>query len=109
MYGVYVSGGIAMARCSCRCRCCSLRSCSYEWVTTDTYDPKNAKHREVKAGIEIGNSLPDITTGAAVRVLQCVLQCAWPCAGGRGLRWVHCLGCVHAVIGAGARDALPSH
>ena len=71
VYGVYVSGGIAMARCSCRCRCCSLRLCSYEWVTTDTYDPKNAKHREVKAGIEIGNSLPDITTGAAVRVLQC--------------------------------------
>ena len=38
----------------------------YEWVTTDKFNPKDPKHQEIKAGIEIGNSLPDITDGEAV-------------------------------------------
>jgi hypothetical protein len=41
--------------------------CSYEWVTTDKFNPKDPKHKAIKDGIEIGNSLPDITDGAAVR------------------------------------------
>lgn len=34
--------------------------CSYEWVMTDKYDPKNPRHQEIKKGIEKGNALPDI-------------------------------------------------
>lgn len=34
----------------------------YEWCLTDRYDPNNAEHREIKRGIEEGDSLPDIAT-----------------------------------------------
>ena len=34
----------------------------YEWCLTDQYDPNNAEHRRMKAAIEQGNGLPDITT-----------------------------------------------
>jgi len=35
----------------------------YEWVMLpDSYDPKNADHVRVKEGIEVGNSLPTLTT-----------------------------------------------
>lgn len=34
---------------------------------TDKYDPKNQYHRAVKSGIEIGNSLPDISNASDVR------------------------------------------
>jgi hypothetical protein len=34
---------------------------------TDKYDPNNAFHREIKHGIEIGNSLPDISNADDVR------------------------------------------
>lgn len=32
----------------------------YEWCLTDKYDANNPKHREIKKGIEEGDSLPDI-------------------------------------------------
>jgi sterol 24-C-methyltransferase len=32
----------------------------YEWCLTDNYNPNNAKHKEIKKMIEIGNGLPDI-------------------------------------------------
>jgi hypothetical protein len=41
----------------------------YEWIVTDKYDPNNKYHRELKEGIEIGNSLPDIATAADVSPL----------------------------------------
>jgi len=40
--------------------------CAYEWVVTDKYDPKNKYHVQLKEGIEIGNSLPDIARAADV-------------------------------------------
>lgn len=40
--------------------------CCYEWCMTDQYDPKNAEHRAIKEGIELGNGLPDIATIPAV-------------------------------------------
>jgi len=39
---------------------------SYEWCLTDKYDPENARHKEIKKGIEVGNALPDIATTEAV-------------------------------------------
>jgi sterol 24-C-methyltransferase len=33
---------------------------SYEWTTTDKYDPENEYHRQVKRDIEEGDSLPDL-------------------------------------------------
>lgn len=38
----------------------------YEWVMTDNYDPNNNMHNSIKAGIEIGDGLPDITDGNSV-------------------------------------------
>jgi sterol 24-C-methyltransferase len=44
---------------------------SYEWVTTDLYDPANAEHRAIKKGIEVGDSLPDlVSTGEVVAALR---------------------------------------
>lgn len=40
--------------------------CAYEWIMTDKYDAKNAYHKALKEGIEIGNSLPDIALAADV-------------------------------------------
>lgn len=31
-----------------------------EWCMTDRFDPNNAKHRTIKAEIELGDGLPDI-------------------------------------------------
>lgn len=42
------------------------RFVTYEWVTTPKYDTNNPVHRQLKAGIEVGNALPDITDAAAV-------------------------------------------
>ena len=39
----------------------------YEWVMTDKYNPRNAYHKQLKDGIELGNALPDITDAEAVR------------------------------------------
>ena len=33
-----------------------------EWCLTHMYDPDNPEHRAIKAGIEVGNSLPEIET-----------------------------------------------
>jgi len=33
---------------------------SYEWCLTDAYDPNNARHRQIKQDIMIGNGLPDV-------------------------------------------------
>ena len=38
------------------------RFCCYEWAVTKKYDPSNAHHVELKEGIELGNSLPDVNT-----------------------------------------------
>eukprot|EP01083_Nonionella_stella_P019714 54734_1 len=38
----------------------------YEWVCTDKYDPTNATHRKIKAGIEYGNSICELGTTADV-------------------------------------------
>ncbi|XP_062212772.1 cycloartenol-C-24-methyltransferase 1-like isoform X2 [Phragmites australis] len=38
-----------------------------EWCLTDRFDPNNAKHRAIKAEIELGDGLPDIRT-----TCQCV-------------------------------------
>eukprot|EP00126_Sphaerothecum_destruens_P003763 Sdes_comp17546_c0_seq1m6790 len=35
---------------------------SYEWIMTDKYDKSNPLHREIKHGIEEGDSLPDLAT-----------------------------------------------
>ena len=35
---------------------------SYEWCLTDAYDPTNAKHREIRQEILIGNGLPTART-----------------------------------------------
>jgi len=35
---------------------------SYEWVMTPKFDPSNKHHIEIKRGIEIGDSLPDLVT-----------------------------------------------
>ena len=40
--------------------------CSYEWVATPKMDWNNPAHRKLKAEIEIGNGLPDITYAGAV-------------------------------------------
>jgi sterol 24-C-methyltransferase len=32
----------------------------YEWVMTDKWDPKNKTHAQIKHGIEVGDSLPDL-------------------------------------------------
>jgi len=34
----------------------------YEWTVTDNYDPNNKRHKEVKEGIERGDSLPELAT-----------------------------------------------
>jgi 24-methylenesterol C-methyltransferase len=34
--------------------------CTYEWLTTDEYDPKNPRHVEVIDGINYANGLPDM-------------------------------------------------
>jgi len=41
--------------------------CVYEWLMTDKYDPKNGYHKAIKEGIEIGNSLPDISNADDVK------------------------------------------
>ncbi|EPS74599.1 hypothetical protein M569_00156, partial [Genlisea aurea] len=33
---------------------------AYEWCMTDSFDPDNAEHQQIKAEIELGNGLPDI-------------------------------------------------
>lgn len=33
-----------------------------EWCITDEYDPENDAHRRLKAGIEVGNALPELST-----------------------------------------------
>ena len=38
----------------------------YEWCLTNHYDPARRRHRDIKAGIEEGNGLPDIATIPAV-------------------------------------------
>ncbi|MGB5811092.1 MAG: methyltransferase domain-containing protein [Polyangiales bacterium] len=38
------------------------RFAAYEWCMTDGFDSNNAKHQEIKKGIETGDSLPDIAT-----------------------------------------------
>lgn len=38
----------------------------YEWVITDKYDNSNAEHRAVRHGIELGDALPTLETGAQV-------------------------------------------
>jgi len=38
----------------------------YDWVMTDKYDAKNATHRAIKQGIEVGNSLPVLPFGEDV-------------------------------------------
>jgi hypothetical protein len=47
----------------------------YEWVMTDKYDPKNARHRAIKEGIEVGNGLPDIAT--IPEVLASLKKAGW--------------------------------
>lgn len=34
----------------------------YEWCITDKYDPKNAEHKKIKYGIEVGNGLPELVS-----------------------------------------------
>lgn len=36
------------------------RFAGYEWCLTPKYDPKNAEHRAIKKGIEVGDGLPDL-------------------------------------------------
>lgn len=38
------------------------RFAGYEWVVCDNYDPSNARHVEIKEGIEVGNGLPTLAT-----------------------------------------------
>ena len=40
--------------------------CAYEWVVTPKYDDENETHRAIRHGIEIGDGLPTLETGAAV-------------------------------------------
>jgi len=35
---------------------------TYEWVMTDRYDPSNATHKEIKAGIEYGNGIEKLVS-----------------------------------------------
>jgi sterol 24-C-methyltransferase len=47
------------------------RFAGYEWCLTRRYDGNNAKHRDIKKGIELGDGLPDIATGDdVVRALE---------------------------------------
>lgn len=39
----------------------------YEWVVTDKYDPQNEDHVRMKEGIEVGNSLPTLTSSSVIR------------------------------------------
>ena len=34
----------------------------YEWCMTDKFNPHDARHQEIKAGIEVGDGLPDIAS-----------------------------------------------
>lgn len=47
----------------------------YEWVMTSKYDPKNARQRAIKEGIEVGNGLPDIAT--IPHVLESLKKAGW--------------------------------
>jgi sterol 24-C-methyltransferase len=43
----------------------------YEWIITDKYDDRNAEHRRIRHGIELGNSLPTLeTAGQVVKALE---------------------------------------
>ena len=39
---------------------------NYEWIVTDHYDAKNAEHKRIKEGIEVGNGLPTLATAEEV-------------------------------------------
>ncbi|KAK3423016.1 hypothetical protein EUGRSUZ_G03363 [Eucalyptus grandis] len=44
---------------------------AYEWCMTDSFDPHNKEHQDIKAEIEIGNGLPDIRlTGQCIEALK---------------------------------------
>ncbi|XP_042491736.1 cycloartenol-C-24-methyltransferase-like [Macadamia integrifolia] len=44
---------------------------AYEWCITDSFDPKNQWHQNIKAEIELGNGLPDIrSAGKCLEALK---------------------------------------
>ena len=45
---------------------------SYEWIMTPKYDKTNKDHIRIKEGIEVGNGLPTLTSGA--HVLDCMTR-----------------------------------
>ena len=39
----------------------------YEWCMTDAWDPKNAKHKDIQHGIEVGDGIPEMRNINACR------------------------------------------
>lgn len=39
----------------------------YEWCMTDEWDPKNAHHKDVAHGIEVGDGIPEMRSIKACR------------------------------------------